>query len=93
MATDTQADENTLFKFPCKFPLKVMCEHDESLVDTVKKILLANAVAEKTINLHTRNSSNGKYLSITATFTANSKLQLDNIYSTLSKHDKVKMVL
>ena len=37
--------------------------------------------------------SNGKYLSITATFTATSKEQLDALYRELSSHPMVKIVL
>ncbi len=91
--SDRLAEESTLLKFPCKFPLKVVCEHDPNLVEVVREILLQYVKDAKSIHLHTRESSAGNYFSITATFIATSKWQLDQIYQALSKHPKVKMTL
>lgn len=41
----------------------------------------------------TRQSSNGKWLSVTVTLQATSKAQLDAIYMELTAHDKVTMSL
>jgi putative lipoic acid-binding regulatory protein len=40
-----------------------------------------------------RLSSNGKYRSVTATFTAHSREQLDALYRELSGHEQVLMLL
>jgi len=45
------------------------------------------------ISYSRRLSSAGKYLSITATFTARSKEQLDALYQELNDHDLVLMTL
>jgi uncharacterized protein len=40
-----------------------------------------------------RESNGGKFLAVTATFTAQSKAQIDSIYLALSKHPSVVMAL
>jgi len=41
----------------------------------------------------TRPSKNGKWLSVTVTFQATSKMQLDSIYMDLTAHERVTMSL
>ena len=43
--------------------------------------------------VQTRSSSGGKYLSVTVTFEAGSKAQLDEIYQSLTDHERVLMSL
>lgn len=85
--------EDTLFKFPCKFPIKVMGDMDETLEDFVRNCITAQIQDKKSLVINTRQSSGGNYLSITATFIAHSKAELDALYEQLSAHDKIKMVL
>lgn len=84
-----------LFEFPCVFPIKVMGEKTADLKNIVLTILKAHL--EKTyiseIIIEERESSGGKYLSVTAKFTASSKEQLDNIYKAISNHEAVKFAL
>ncbi len=82
----------TAFTFPCSFPLKVMGLNNEAFSSAVKAIFqkhLDPAPVSYTIQL----SSSGKYLSITATFTATSKEQLDALYRELNAHELVVMTL
>jgi len=85
--------KDTLFEFPCEFPLKVMgrniAEFEGIVVEIVNRHvdnLSENAVKK-------RDSGNGKFVSITVTFQAQSKEQLDNLYRELHAHEHVLMLL
>jgi len=80
------------FPFPCSFPLKVMGLNTELFAAAVPAIFEKYAGPGR-ISYSRRLSSGGKYLSITATFTARSKDQLDALYQELNAHDLVVMTL
>ncbi len=82
----------TAFIFPCSFPLKVMGLNTEAFTTAVKAILEKHLHAAP-VSFTTQPSKNGKYLSITATFTATSKEQLDALYRELNAHELVVMTL
>ena len=84
---------STLIEFPCDFPIKVLGgaahDFDALVVSIVRKHvpdLREGAVTSKA-------SRQGNYLSITVTVQADSQEQLDRLYSELSAHEKVLMVL
>lgn len=79
-------------QFPCTFPLKVMGLNTEAFLSAVKNILHQHLTPGE-VSFSSRLSSSDKYLSITATFTAQSKDQLDAIYRELNKHNLVLMTL
>jgi len=78
--------------FPCTFPLKVMGHNSDAFAAAVRAILSGH-LQDTHIDFEKRLSSNGKYLSITATFTATSREQLDAIYRELNAHELVVMTL
>ncbi len=82
----------TAFTFPCSFPLKVMGLNNEAFQTAVEAIFRKH-LDPSPISFATQLSSNGKYLSITATFTATSKEQLDALYRELNAHKLVVMTL
>lgn len=88
-----QQELETLFQFPCAFPIKIMGDKDTDLLNAVKKAFADENIDLKGSEINTRDSSNGKYLSITVIFTAQSKEQLDSLYQRLTKLSDVKMVL
>ena len=83
----------TAFTFPCEFPLKVMGTKDAGLETFVREVLSTHLAADAIIELKGRESSGGKYISLTAIIVAESKAQLDQLYEQLSAHEHVKMVL
>ena len=85
--------EDTLLKFPCEFPVKAMGETHPQLDNIVVEIVRKHAgdIAEGAVT--SKQSSGGKYTSITVVIEANSKKQLDAIYQELSSHEAVKYVL
>jgi uncharacterized protein len=88
----TMAIENSIIQFPCSFPLKVMGLNNEFFEPAVRAILEA-FVQTGLITYAKQLSSGGKYVSITATFIATSREQLDALYRALNNHELVVMTL
>jgi putative lipoic acid-binding regulatory protein len=82
-----------LLEFPCSFPIKAMGHNSNDFEACVVEIIRRHApdVAEGAFS--SRESSNGKYLSITINIVARSQQQLDAIYEELSGHHLVVMAL
>lgn len=91
MSEDPTPD--TLLEFPCEYGIKAMgessAEFEQLIIDIVSRHsdqLIDNGIAVK-------QSSGGKYTSVTVTIRAQSKQQLDAIYQELSDHTLVKYAL
>ena len=80
------------FQFPCTFPLKVMGLNTEEFSSEVKAVFRKH-LGQEPVSYSSQLSSIGKYLTLTATFTAVSREQLDDIYKELNRHELVKMTL
>lgn len=87
------SDEETAFEFPCTFPLKVMGSHDEAFEAEVLALVRDHVGEPGEEAVERRTSRNGRYLSLTVTFTATSKDQLDGLYRALHASNKVLMTL
>lgn len=85
--------QDTFFEFPCRFPIKIMANPNKDVARFVLDILEKNIENSENIEFSTRDSKTGKYISITAIFTATSKAQLDALYTEISAHPEVHMVL
>jgi uncharacterized protein len=86
-------DRNALITFPCTYPLKVFVENTNKYHAAVAAVIEKHIAEGQTVSYNTRTSSGGKYLSITATFTASSQEQLTAIYKELSQHKFVLMMM
>ena len=88
-----KSDEDTIMKFPCQFPIKVMGiasdDFDIIIIDIIKKHV--SNLSEDAVK--SRLSQKGNYVSITVTIEAKSREQLDNIYYDLTEHKMVLMAL
>jgi len=101
MATDLPGDElekpevarDSLLTFPTVFPIKVMGRREDGYAQTVSEIVQKHAPDFHPSTIEMRTSKNGRYLSLTVTINAKSREQLDALYSELSKHPMVMMVL
>ncbi len=85
--------KDTLLEFPCDFPLKIMGKADDALAQVVLDIVLTHAPDFDAASMEMRASSGGNYVSLTCTVVARSKPQLDALYTDLSGHPMVKVVL
>ena len=85
--------KDTLLEFPCEFPLKIMGKADDSLAQVVLQIVTTHAPDFDGATMEMRASSGGNYLSLTCTVIARSKPQLDALYTDLSGHPMLFVVL
>ena len=83
----------SLLTFPCTFPIKVMGRREDGFAQTVTDVVLRHAPDFHPSTIEMRSSKNARYLSLTVTINARSREQLDALYSELSTHPMVVMVL
>ena len=83
-----------LLKFPSSFNIKIIGTNHIDLVPEVCAIIASNSdTFNPEADIVTKQSTKGNYLSLSATITATSQQQLDNIYIELNKHRLVKVTL
>ncbi len=73
-------------QFPTEFPLKVIGMNDDDFEEFVVRIVAKHVPYMDEGSVSSRTSSGGKYLSVTLTFIAHDRAQLDAIYRELSSH-------
>ncbi len=81
-----------LLEFPCSFPLKAIGKATGDFEALVLSILQRHVPALEEGCVASRPSKQGKYLAVTVTFVAESKVQLEAIYRELGNHERVLMV-
>ncbi len=86
-------EQETLLEFPCQFPIKAMGLAADDFDALVVGIIRRHVPDLGEGAVKSRASSNGKYVSVTVTITAESKDQLDRIYVDLTRHERVMTVL
>jgi len=84
--------QRDLLAYPCTFPLKVVGLNTEAFEHAVREAVRRH-LGEIVVEYEARKSSGGKYLSVTATFAAESREQVEAIYLELNGHDLVVMTL
>ncbi|CAG0878733.1 unnamed protein product [Cyprideis torosa] len=90
MTEDNRAD--TLFEFPCDFSIKAMGLASDDFRSLVEELVVPHLQGEK-LSTVSKISSKGSYESVTISFTATSKTQLDAIYLSLTGHERLLYVL
>jgi len=80
-------------KFPNEFPIKVMGRHDGDLKALTREIIERHAGPLAEERVKTRTSSDGNFLALTYTITAQNREQLDAIYRELTACKAVLMAL
>jgi putative lipoic acid-binding regulatory protein len=86
-------DADSLFDFPCDFPIKVMGPMHPDFANTIAAVVGQFDSAFDPSRMEMRTSSGGKYIGLTVTVQALSRAHLDEIYRALTGHPMVKMVL
>ena len=89
----SKAEDDTIMKFPCQFPIKVMGKISDDFDVIVGDIIKKHAPELSDDLIKSRTSKEGNYIAVTVTIEAVSREQLDNIYLDLTKHKKVLMAL
>jgi uncharacterized protein len=85
--------DETLLTFPCQFPIKIMGKNEAALEKLVAETIRAHSSDFDPATISVRESNGGKFLSVTAVFTAHSKQQIDAIYKALTGNPAVLMAL
>lgn len=83
----------SLFEFPCDFPIKVMGKSHPDFTDTIVTVVKQFDPSFDVTRIEIRPSSGGNYTGLTVTIRAQSREQLDDIYRALTGHPMVKVVL
>ena len=89
------ADEGrtSALEIPTAYPNKVMGRRADGFAQAIVELVQRHAPDFDASTLEMRASREGNYLSVTATITATSREQLDNLYRELTSHPMVSMVL
>lgn len=87
------SDDDTLFEFPCDFPIKAMGHATPDFDSQILALVRRHAPDLSEDAVSSRPSKGGKYVSITVTIRATSRAQLDAIYHDLTASDLVLMAL
>jgi len=79
--------------FPMRFPVKAMGKAEDSLVELVVSLVQPLVDDFENADVESKDSGKGRFRSVTITFTARSRDQLDDIYRALSGHERILYVL
>ena len=85
--------EETLLEFPCRFPIKVMGAATDDFRSLVLGIITRHFGEPAAGDIEERPSGGGRYLGITITVQAESKAQLDALYTELTACRQVLVAL
>lgn len=84
---------DSLIEYPSDFPIKIMGKRVDAFAETVAAVVQKHAPDFDFSKLEMRPSRQGNYLSVTVTIRATSRAQLDALYTELSGHPLVSVVL
>jgi uncharacterized protein len=85
--------DESLLKFPCEFPIKIMGRALGNFDALVVGIIRKHAPEFSAATVRSRHSRGGQYVSVTVTIRATSREQLDNIYMELTANEQVLVAL
>jgi putative lipoic acid-binding regulatory protein len=84
---------DTLIEFPCRFPIKAMGLAGAEFEALVVEIVARHLDRLEDVEVRTRHSRGGKWVSVTLTIEARSRDQLDAIYRDLTAHESIAWVI
>jgi uncharacterized protein len=79
--------------FPCEYPVKVIGLDEDNFAGFVAEIISRHVPGLSPDSFTSRPSSQGKYLSVSVTFIAESRAQVDALYQELGEHTRVKVAM
>jgi putative lipoic acid-binding regulatory protein len=83
----------SLFEFPCDFPIKVMGRTRPDFTETILALLQQYDAGFDGSRIELRPSRAGNYTGLTCTVRAQSREHLDDMYRALTGHPMVSVVL
>jgi putative lipoic acid-binding regulatory protein len=85
--------DDSLLEFPCDIPVKVFGRNEASFRDAVVAIVTSHYGDFSELDVVERSSRGNKYVSMTINVRAENREQIDALYTELSGHDAILMVL
>lgn len=89
----TEQAYESAFEFPCQFPIKAMGKNIPNLVAIIAMLVRRHVENLSERAFKTRLSKNGHFICITVEIEAQSKVQLDAIYTDLNACPHITMTL
>ena len=86
-------EQDTSIQFPCDYPVKVIAEYHDGLVEEVIEIVRKHDPGVAMDKIRQRPSRNGNYHSITVLLWCTGEPQLQRLFEDLKRCDAVRMVL
>ncbi|MGH8307593.1 MAG: YbeD family protein [Gammaproteobacteria bacterium] len=86
-------NDSPALKFPLEFPVKIMGRDTQVFYDAVSAILAEHVAPIEQLKVAKQPSSAGRFISITVTFTAENREQLDALYQALTDSEHVLIAL
>ncbi len=86
-------NEESLFEFPCDFPIKMMGKDSPEFRATARVLVESHTGPIDDDRVQYALSRNGRFVSVTITISAQSQQQLDDIYRDVSGHPSILMAL
>lgn len=84
---------DSLIEYPCDFPLKIFGKQQSGFAQAVLEVVTKHDPGFLASSMEMRASKTAKYVSLTCTIRATSRVQLDATYQDLCDHPMVTMVL
>lgn len=91
--TQEPAQEKPKIEFPCAYPIKVMGQHEDGFAECILEVVSRHAPGFDRETIVFRESSGGRYLSLTITITATGTTQLQALFEDLKATGRVALVL
>ncbi len=86
-------ESESLIKYPCEFPIKVMGKQTPDLAQELTAVVLEFDPDFDPATVEMRPSKGGNYMGLTFTVHATSRKQLDDLYKALHAHHMVSVIL
>lgn len=86
-------DTKGALEFPCRYPVKAMTHAREKALDQVITAIASQGADPDRASVKVRPSRNGRFQSITVEVHAQSRTQLESVYSSLRALEVVVMTL
>ncbi|MEK6750212.1 MAG: DUF493 domain-containing protein [Pseudomonadota bacterium] len=87
------SDRDSIFEYPCRFFIKAIGYNRPEFRSTILALAQRHAPEVMDGDIQQRYSADHNYLALTITMLAQSRAQLDAIYTELSRHELVLMAL
>jgi len=86
-------EPDSLFDFPCEFPVKAMGRDAEGFPAHVMELVAAEVGPISHERVAIRPSREGRFISVTVTFVAESREQLAAVYRNLTSSERILFVI